>query len=348
MVGPKEFRQYCLTRREAPDPAGFALKLVSASRPTLGPAEILVRINAVALNRRDILIRDGQFPTLNGKEFVPLSDGAGEVVAIGSDVTRVKAGDRVASIFMPAWLDGKMPAGAAASVLGNGGRGVLSEYAVLDQDGVVTIGDTLSYQEAATLPSSGVTAWHALVEIGKVAAGEKILVQGTGGVSLFVLAIAVAMGANVTVISSSDDKLERCRALGAKNILNYRREPEWGQVLHAQTGGFDHIVDVGGASTINQSFAAIGVQGHIALVGGLGGFPQIQGLPIIVNALRVSGVAVGSRAHAEHLIDFVGRHNVRPVIDSTYRFDDAAQAYDRLYTSDLFGNVVIEMIPTES
>lgn len=328
---------------------GSTLELdrVEVSTPVPGPHDVLVKVRAVSLNRRDVLIRDGKYPiALEGVGFVPCSDAAGDVVAVGSAVQRFAVGDRVMSVFMPGWLSGKRPANASATSLGAGGLGMLTQYASVDEQGLVAIPAPLSYAAAATLPCAGVTAWNALIELGQVKPGETVLVQGTGGVSLFVLQLALAAGAIPVVISSSNDKLARCRALGVTRTLNYREQADWAEPVRALTEGhgLDQVVDVGGDATLAKSFAALASGGHVALVGGLGGFPlQLPGMAIVLNAARVSGVAVGSRDHLEALAAFVSQHGIVPIIDRSFAFADADAAYARIDAPDLFGNVIISV-----
>lgn len=334
-------RQYRLERQES----GFVLNRVEARVVQPGPHQILVKVRAVSLNRRDTLIRAGRYPVAVQRDsFVPCSDAAGDVVAIGPDVTRFRVGDRVMSVFMPGWLGGTKPADASASSLGAGGVGMLTDYVIVNEEALVKAPASLSYESAATLPCAGVTAWNALVELGRVAKGETVLIQGTGGVSLFALQIASAFGAIPVVISASDDKLACCRAMGVTRMLNYVETPDWAGPVRELTGGrgVDQIVDVGGEATLAQSFAALASGGHIALVGGLGGFPrQLPAMDIILKAARVSGVSVGSRDHLEGLAAFVELHHLAPVIDRRFAFEDAEAAYRRLDAPDLLGNVII-------
>jgi NADPH:quinone reductase-like Zn-dependent oxidoreductase len=328
---------------------GNAFRVFRSEAPVKDPGagEILVRVKAASLNRRDMLIISGQYPiVVDADSFVPLSDGAGEVVAVGSGVSRFRSGDRVAASFYPNWKSGRQTQNDVASPLGGGGVGMLSEYVTLDEQAFVSIPPSLSYQAAATLPCAGVTAWNALIALGQVRRDEYVLIQGTGGVSLFALQLSVAAGAKPIVISSSDEKLERVRALGAVATSNYRTVPEWAATVGEITGGrgADQIVEVGGAGTLAQSFAALARGGHIAIVGGLSGFPQqLPAMTALTRAVRISGVSVGSREHFEALNGCIEEHGITPIIDSVFAFGEVEAALSRLSSPDLFGKVVIAL-----
>ncbi len=241
-------------------------------RPQPGPHEVLVRVKAVSLNYRDLLVVKGAYNPKMPLPRVPCSDAAGEVAAVGDKVTRLRAGQRVAGLFMPAWQSGEVTDDKARSALGGAVDGVLAEYVLLPADGVVAVPEHLSDEEAATLPCAAVTAWHALVTEGAVKPGDTVLVQGTGGVSLFALQFAHLAGATVIATSSRDDKLERARALGASAGINYKTTPEWGdRARELSGGGVDHVVEVGGAGTLAQSLRAVRMGGRVSLIGVLSG-----------------------------------------------------------------------------
>ena len=274
------------------------LTLSERPDPTPGHGKIVVRVKAVSLNYRDFMtVKHGGARGVK-TPLIPCSDGAGEVTQIGPGVTRVKPGDRVASIFFQKWLSGDILAHHFTSALGGAIDGMLAEQVVLHEDGVVPIPPYMSYEEAATLPCAAVTSWQALVSKGGMKAGDTILVQGTGGVSIFALQFAVMSGARVIITSSSDEKLARAKQLGAWATINYKTTSEWGkETLKLTNGvGVDHVVEVGGAGTLEQSFQAVRVGGTVSLIGilsGLGG--QISPYSVLMKGLRFQGIYVGSR-----------------------------------------------------
>lgn len=301
-------------------------------------------MRATSLNRRDVGILKGFYPIGDRTELIPLSDGAGEVVAIGSGVTRVAVGDHVAATFFQTWIDGRPAAATGASALGGALDGMLAEYLVLHERGLVVLPSAMSFEAAATLPCAGVTAWNGLVTQGRLAAGDTVLLQGTGGVAIFGLQIAVAAGAKAVITSGSDAKLERARAMGAAATVNYRTTPDWEQAVIAATGGrgADQVLELGGAGTLAKSLAAAAPGGHLALIGGLAGFGgNLGALPLIARSLTASGIRVGSRANFEALLAFVGRHRIEPVIDRVFAFGEAAEAYAYMDAGSHFGKVVI-------
>lgn len=324
---------------------GSSLTLNQATRlvPELAPSQILINVRAAGLNYRDLLNRGNVDGTRDG--LVPLSDAAGVVAAIGSSVTRWKIGDRVSPNFFPAWLGGAFSPAHLSNALGGGQTdGVLAEYIVVDQAAAVAIPDHLSFVEAATLPCAGVTAWHALFERGNVQAGETILVQGTGGVALFGLQLAVAQGAHVIVTSSSDAKLERASALGAWKTINYKSQADWDQAAIALTDGqgVDHILELGGPDTYDRSIAAIASGGQIAQIGVLSGFGAQPNLtPLQFKNASINGICVGSVEHYKRLNAFVAEHKIHPIVDEVFAFDDAPLAYDRLRAASHFGKIAI-------
>jgi NADPH:quinone reductase-like Zn-dependent oxidoreductase len=249
-----------------------ALLKVDLPRPKPGPRQVLVRVRACSLNYRDLAIALGTYRMPTKPDLVPLSDGAGEVVEVGEGVSRVSVGDRVAGCFFQRWIGGPPAADTHTSALGGSIDGMLREYAALDEDGVVKLPSHLSFEEGATLPCAAVTAWHALAGHARIVAGESVLVQGTGGVSIFALQLARLMGAQVIVTSSSDEKLARAKELGAGHGINYKANPEWDKAVVALTGdGVDHVVEVGGPGTLAQSLRAIRIGGSITLIGVLAG-----------------------------------------------------------------------------
>lgn len=339
MTIPATQKQYQLVKAAQ----GFTLRQAEAPVKQPGPGEVLIRMRAYSLNRRDVAITLGFYPVSNKPDLVPVSDGAGDVVAIGSGVTRVKVGDRVTPSFFQAWESGRCPPTAGPSALGGGVDGVLAEYVTLNEKGMVPYSSGLSYEEAATLPCAGVTAWSGLMR-GGIQAGDYVLTQGTGGVALFGVQIAAALGAKPIVTSSSNEKIERARKLGAVAGVNYSKTPEWEKAVREATGGHgaDQVLELGGVGTLGKSVASLAQAGHLALIGGLAGFGgELQAIPIIGRGATVSGILVGSRADLEALHAFVGKHSIKPVIDKVFGFDQVAEAYQHLGTAGAFGKVVI-------
>lgn len=322
-----------------------ALTLTERPQPQPGHQEVLLKVRAVALNYRDLLVVKGAYNPKMRLPRIPASDGVGEVVAVGPAVTRVRTGQRVAGIFMQKWLDGELDESKARSALGGEIDGLLAEYAVLHEDGVVAVPEHLSDEESATLPCAAVTAWHGLMSADRVKPGDTVLTQGTGGVSIFALQFARLAGARVLITSSSDDKLKRARDLGAAEGINYRTTPEWGDQVRKLTGGrgVDHVVEVGGAGTLGQSLRAVRVGGHISLIGVLSGTGQANPLPILMKGVRVQGIFVGSRAMFEAMNRAIALHQLRPVVDRVFPFAQAPDALRYLESGAHFGKVCIRL-----
>lgn len=321
-----------------------ALDLAERPTPEPGHGEVLVRMRASSLNYRDLLTVSDPISRKLPLPRIPNSDGAGEVIAVGPGVSRFKAGDRVASCFFQRWDDGDITADGMASALGGAEDGVLAEEVVLSERGLVSIPSHMSFAEAATLPCAALTAWHGLVEKGGLKAGETVLLIGTGGVSIFGLQIAAMHGARAVVISSSDEKLDRARAMGAWGTVNYRTAPDWQTAVLELTGGrgVDHVVEVGGAGTLPRSIASTRIAGHLALIGVLTG-GEINPALIFRNSLRVSGIYVGSRAMFERMNRAFDAAALRPVIDQTFAFDEARSAFHALKAAGHFGKLVVEI-----
>jgi NADPH:quinone reductase-like Zn-dependent oxidoreductase len=256
-------------------------------------------------------------------------------------VTRFKPGDRVAGCFMQHWDSGALTDEKAKSALGGALQGVLAEQVILAEEGLVPIPEKLSFEEAATLPCAALTAWHALVNSGNVKAGETVLVQGTGGVSLFALQFALMHGARVIGTSSSDEKLERVKKMGAAIGINYKTTPEWGKKAVELTGGVDHVVEVGGGGTLGESLRAVKHGGHVAMIGILSGTAAANPVPILMKAIRVQGIFVGSREMFEQMNRAIALHNLKPVIDRVFPFDQAAEALKHMQSGSHFGKIVI-------
>jgi NADPH:quinone reductase-like Zn-dependent oxidoreductase len=326
--------------------SGYALTLADAPVRQPGAHEVLVRVRAVSLNRRDVFVRRGQYNVTAGESFVPLSDGAGEILAVGPGVRRFRVGDRVVATFFQSWLSGPMTRAAFASALGGGTDGMLSRYVTLNEAGLAKIPRELSFEEAATLPCAGVTAWNALVTRGHTQPGDFVLLEGTGGVSVIGLQLAAALGAKPIITSSSDDKLARARTLGAAGTVNYRTTPEWEKPVLELTGGngVQQVLEVGGKDTLPHALASLGQGAHIALIGGLSAFSgDIPMMALLGHGANVSSIYVGSRADLEALLAFVHAHRIRPVVDRVFAYEDAAAAYDLMESERFFGKIVIRI-----
>jgi NADPH:quinone reductase-like Zn-dependent oxidoreductase len=324
-------------------------QLICVDRPMLrpGPEQVLVRVHAASLNYRDLLIAEGKYGRSPLRyPLVPLSDAAGEVVEVGSAVTRVAPGDRVAGTFFQNWVDGPFAASNAATALGGAIDGVLAEQVVLEAEGVVKLPAALSFEEGATLPCAAVTAWVSLVEKGKLEPDQRVLLLGTGGVSIFALQFAKALGARVFITSRSDEKLARANGLGADGLINAHKMPDWDVGVRELTigRGVDQLLELGGAKTLPISVRCLREGGHLALIGQLSGSP---GTPELVESppqgLRVSSIYVGSRKHFETMNDAIARFAIHPVIDRHFPFEDARDAYAYLKTGQHFGKVVIRI-----
>jgi NADPH:quinone reductase-like Zn-dependent oxidoreductase len=322
------------------------LKLVDRPAPEPGDHEVLVQIKAASLNYRDLVVLRGQYDRNPQEGRVPLSDGAGEVISVGSAVTRFKAGDRVAACFFQGWPAGRFKPEMHRTALGGLIDGMLVEQAKFHEDGLVLLPDGYSFAEGATLPCAAVTAWQSLIFRGQLVAGETVLLLGTGGVSIFGLQIAKAAGAKVIITSSSDQKLERARKLGADAVINYKTTPDWGKAAANLAGndGVDHVIEVGGAGTFLQSVRACRYGGKIGLIGILSGREvQTAIFPIVHKSATVFGIYVGSREMFEGLNRALEQSGVRPVIDKVFPFASAPEAYEYMASGSHFGKVVIEV-----
>ena len=327
---------------------GFGLEhLLLAERAVPGPGdnEVLVRVDAVSLNARDKLLVNGvynpdlHFPMVQG------SDAVGQVLKVGKNVTRVQVGDRVLTNFATRWLEGPPRLEESSYSLGSMLPGVLAEQIVMDEQITVKAPAYLTDIEAATLPCAAVTAWYAVAERAKILSGQTVVVQGTGGVSLFALQIATALGAEVIVTSSSDEKLERAKQLGAAHGVNYRNEPAWDEAVMKLTAGkgADLIVEVAGGENLGRSLQAASIGGHIAMIGFLNGVSaQIPLFPFVVKQLTLGGISVGSRATFEKMLTAFEQWQLHPVVDAVYDFEDTPAAYQHLYRG-AFGKIVIRL-----
>lgn len=322
------------------------LRLAERPKPEPGPGEVLIAMRMASLNARDLIVPVRGYGRATGElPLIPVSDGVGEVVAAGPGVTRVAVGDRVCPAYFQRWIAGAPTPDRFASALGGPLDGVMAEYVCLSEQGVVRVPDYLDDAEAASLPCAALTAWSAIVTLGGIRPGDRILVQGTGGVALFALAFAKLAGGHVTVISSSDAKLERVRAMGADVTINYRETEDWARAsrdLTADRGGFDAIVELGGARTLPLSLRAIRPGGTLLMIGVLSGLTVEASLGLIVaRQVRLQGVTVGARDGFEAMLAAMEQHRVRPVIGETFAFDQLKAALAHLGAGDRFGKTVI-------
>lgn len=320
------------------------LKIVQTDVPRPGPGQVLVRMHAASLNYRDLLIVNGMYPRNQAERIIPLSDGAGLVEDIGPEVERYQPGDRVAGAFMQQWRDGVMADGDGDSALGGSIDGVLCEYRLFDQQGLVAIPSYLSFSEAATLPCAAVTAWHALFEGVCVRPGDSVLILGSGGVATFALQLARAAGASTIMTSSSDEKLSRLAEIGATSGVNYRTYPEWAtRVREINRGlGVDHVVENGGGMTLGQSIAATRRGGSIHQIGVIAP-GEVDPVHILLGSVTVRGIEVGSRAMFERLNRALEVNRIHPLIDRSFHFDEAQAAYRYFAEARHIGKVVIEI-----
>jgi NADPH:quinone reductase-like Zn-dependent oxidoreductase len=323
------------------------LRQCERPKPVPQSGQILVRMHAASLNFRDLMIARGRYMGGPGTaNIIPMSDGAGEVVAIGDSVTRFKIGSRVSGTFFRNWHDGAPPRRPLVALGAPPTDGVLAEFAVFDQEDAVSIPDHLSWSGAAALPCAAVTAWRSLVDFGRIAPGETVLLLGTGGVSIFGLQFARLAGARVIITSSSDEKLARARALGAAEGINYRTMPEWDREVMRLTGGqgVDHVLDVGGSDTLGRSIGSVAVGGKVAMIGvitGVGAVGSPYGL--LGKQASVQGVFVGSRGHFERMNAAISSAQLEPVIDREFAFEEAPAAFNYLESGAHFGKIVIRI-----
>jgi NADPH:quinone reductase-like Zn-dependent oxidoreductase len=319
-------------------------ELIELPRPQPAAGEVLVRVHATSLNYRDQAIAQGRyFGSAIKVAGVPLSDGAGVVEAVGAGVKSLKTGDRVAGTFFQGWQDGVPPAAKGDALGCPPAKGMLADYVTLPESGVVRLAGSLRFEEAATLPCAGVTAWNALMKgVRPLERGHTVLLIGTGGVSLLALRIAKAAGARVVATSSSDAKLARARELGADATLNYKSEPQWGARAAALAGGgIDHVVEVGGLGTLAQSMQAVGFGGEIGLIGVLSMQGDTNPMPLMLKGASLRGIFVGSATMARELNAFIDMHQLKPVVDREFDFSEAKAAYAYQSSGALFGKVVI-------
>lgn len=323
------------------------IKLEERPRPKPGPGEILVRMGAASINYRDHMIYTGQyFGQQVAEDTVALSDGAGEVVDAGPEVTRFSKGDRIVGAFFQDWIDGPPPPGRARALGQSGVDGVLAEYVLFNQRDAVPAPANLSLEEASCLPCAAVTAWNSLVTQGRIRPGQTVLCLGTGGVSIFALQFAKAAGARVIITSSSDAKLEQAQALGADDVINYTKTPEWGQAVLDVTGGagVDHVIEIGGVGSLARSIQAVGTGGKVNIIGFLAG-PEGETAPfgLMGKWARIQGIMVGNRAMLEEMNSAIEINEIKPVVDRAFSFGEAGEALAYEHAGKHFGKVVIRI-----
>lgn len=323
------------------------LALEDREKPQAGPGEVLVRFRAASLNYRDFMVVTGTYNPRMKVPAIPLSDGAGEVVATGDGVSKWKVGDRVIPIFAQRWFEGETSEEKRRTSLGAGSQwdGVLREFAAFSEESVVRIPDHLSFEEASTLPCAGVTAWNALAVSGNVKPGETVLTLGTGGVSIFAVQLAKLFGARVIATSGSDSKIEKLRALGANETINYRDREDWDAAVLELTGkrGVDHVVEVGGGDTLGRSITSVRLGGHVAMIGALSGPAGFNPISVFMKAIRLQGIFVGSRKMLEDLCRAVEVNGLKPVVDRVFNFEDAREALHYMESGSHFGKIVVKI-----
>jgi NADPH:quinone reductase-like Zn-dependent oxidoreductase len=325
------------------------LRLVARPDPKPGPGQVLLKMKAASLNYRDLVVPERGYGSFTGElPLIPVSDGVGEVVEVGAGVTRVKVGDRVCPCFHQGWIAGEPDLERLTQTLGGPLDGVMADYMCVSEQGVVKLPAHLSDEEAATLPCAALTAWSALVTYDELRPGSRVLVQGTGGVALFALQFAKLIGAHVTVISSSDDKLARAKQLGADAGINYVTTPDWARPARALTGGrgFDHIVELGGEKTLPQSLRAIRPGGTISMIGVLSGSALSAPLGhVVTRQVRLQGITVGHRDGCEAMMRAIEQHRLRPVVDRVFEFEQLREALAYLKRGAHFGKICLRHGP---
>lgn len=330
--------------QKAAGPDGLAL--VDVASQSLKNGEVRVRMRAVSLNYRDLGFTRNERPGNLPLPFTICSDGAGEVVEVGAEVTKWKPGDRVLALFFQDWQAGGMSSAVMKSALGGARQGILAEEAVFGQEGLVKLPDSVTFEQASTLPCAGLTAWHALMGSGTLQPGDTVLTLGTGGVSLFALQFAKLHGARVIITSSSDEKLARARALGADEPINYVTTPAWEREAFALTNkrGVDHVIELGGAGTLQKSLDAVRYGGRVSVIGVLTGFEgQVNPWPIIAKSVTVQGIYVGNREQMESMLRATALHRLEPVVDRVFSFSDARDAFHLMASGHHFGKIVISV-----
>jgi len=322
------------------------LVLVERAEPQPGANEVVVKLHAVSLNYRDLMFIKGVYNPKARLPAVPFSDASGEVVAVGANVKKWKVGDRVCPIFTQAWLDGPISIEKRRTTLGAGDMdGVLRECGAFDENGLVEVPRHLSFEEAATLPCAAVTAWNALVVSGNLKAGDTVLTLGTGGVSIFALQFAKMHGARVILTSSSDQKLAKAKELGADDVINYKKTPDWDkEVLRLTNGvGVDHVIELGGTGTLSKSLNSVRLGGHVAVIGVLAGAGEFDPRRVLMKAVRMQGILVGSRQMFEEMNRAIESNRLKPVIDKTFAFNEVSEALKYMESGAHFGKIVLRI-----
>ena len=322
------------------------LRLAERPDPTPGAGQVLLGMRMASLNARDLIVPLRGYGRATGElPLIPVSDGVAEVLAIGDGVTRVSVGDRVCPTYFQSWSGGAPDKASFSSALGGPLDGVMADLVCLSEQGVVRVPDYLSDAQAATLPCAALTAWSAIATHGQTRPGDHILIQGTGGVALFALAFAKLHGAHVTVISSSDEKLAFARSLGADAAINYRTTEDWARAscdITADRGGYDNIIELGGASTLPMSLRAVRIGGTLSLIGVLSGLDMQASLgPIVTRQVRLQGVTVGHRQGFETMLAAMDQHKVQPVLGETFAFDEFKRALEHLESENGLGKTLI-------
>lgn len=323
-----------------------ALRIVDAPDPAPGPGEVLVRMRAVSLNYRDLLMVQGIYTRApKAAAITPFSDGCGVVEAVGPGVTRLAVGDRVATMFFQRWISGPPTLEKLSSSLGSPIPGAGRELAVFSQEGLSKVPDFLTDQQVATLPCAALTAWRALFEDARLEPGDLVVLQGTGGVSIFGLQFAHAAGYRTLITSSSDEKLERARALGADHTVNYRQTPDWAKAVREASGGVgaDLIIEVGGGGTIEQSLQAVRIGGHIAIVGVVAGLGNGMNPAVLIgNSAKLQGLSVGSRDMFEAMCRAIELRRIHPIVDKVFPWTEVEAAFKSMQGGEHFGKIVLE------
>lgn len=318
------------------------IKIIERPVPTPGAGEVVMAVHATSLNFHDLIVASGGLPAPDGR--VLMSDGAGEIVSVGENVTRFKAGDKVMSTFFPNWQDGRPELAKLIGVPGDHADGFGAQHVCVPATALTAMPKNLSFEEAATLPCAALTAWRAVMDEAKIQPGDTVLVQGTGGVSIFALQFAKAAGAIVIATSSSNAKLEKLKALGADHVINYKDTPEWGKAAKALTGGkgVDEIVEIGGPGTLTQSIAAARIGGHISLIGVLTGMTgEVPTAALFSANITLSGITVGSHAQQENMVAAIEANDIHPVIDKTFPLEELGKAFSYQASQAHFGKIVV-------
>jgi NADPH:quinone reductase-like Zn-dependent oxidoreductase len=321
------------------------LTLVDRPEPTPGARQVVVKVRAVSLNYRDLMVTKGTYNPRLKLPMTPFSDAAGEVIAVGNEVKSFQAGDRVAGTFFQNWTSGEPNEAKARTAKGAGDApGMLAEYVLLEETGVVHLPEHLSYEEGATLPCAGLTAWNAVVDKGRTKAGDTVLVQGTGGVSIFAAQFARMHGARVIATSSSDEKLARLATMGVTDGINYKANPDWDKAAKELNdgAGIDHMVEVGGAGTIERSLQAVRIAGMISVIGALAAGSGINPVLVLMKSIRLQGIFVGHREMFEAMNRAISLHKMKPVVDRVFAFEEAREALQLMESGGHFGKIVIK------